>query len=212
MRLFKRTTADEAAIPEDLRPYYSGQTSGFRRWLGPIMRIILLLVLLALLVWAGVSLVNYFAKRNDGATDKNNTPATSQQAQREKDEAAKKAADDKAAKDAAAKKAADEKAAKDAAAKKEAEQKAAAAKAEEERKKQQAAATAPAPSPSAPGGAQTETGTSGGAVATNPPASSGTQSLPNSGPAEVSEVIALFIGTTIVAAVAHRLFVEFKLR
>lgn len=54
MRLFHRSNPDTADIPEDLQPYYDNQAGGIGRWLGPILRGVALLVVLALLVWGGI--------------------------------------------------------------------------------------------------------------------------------------------------------------
>ncbi len=76
---FKRSnkSTTTSAIPEDLQQYYSGQSTGPRRWFGFAVRILALLIIVVLIVWGGVWIVHKFSGRNDDSTKQT---ATSQQA------------------------------------------------------------------------------------------------------------------------------------
>jgi predicted lipid-binding transport protein (Tim44 family) len=65
MNAFRRTTTSEDPIPEDLKPYYQGRNTAWQRWLGPILRGLLLIVLIGLLVWGGIWGVNKLIHHND---------------------------------------------------------------------------------------------------------------------------------------------------
>jgi len=80
MRFFKRNNTDTAAIPEDLQAYYSSSDSGIRRWVGPILRGILLLIVLALLVWGAIWLINKIRNSNDAKNAANETSQNTQKA------------------------------------------------------------------------------------------------------------------------------------
>jgi cytoskeletal protein RodZ len=80
MRLFPRRNTDTNSIPADLQPYYDGQPSGWRRWVAPILRVGLLVLLLVLLIWGGVALVQRLAKRNNDAANQGTASQSQQQA------------------------------------------------------------------------------------------------------------------------------------
>lgn len=65
MKLFNRKNNTAAAIPEDLQPYYNNQPSGAKRWIGPILRIVLLIAALALLIFGAIWLVRHFTGNDD---------------------------------------------------------------------------------------------------------------------------------------------------
>lgn len=189
MALFGRKKSNDSAVPEDLQQYYSSGNSGIGKW---ILRVILFVLVLALLVWAGIWLFNKLTGSNDEAVS-NPTTATQQL---EEDKA--KAAQDKAKADAAAnKKAADAKAKADAEAKKaeEARKKAAAEanqKIAEAQSQADGAAPAPAsPAPAAPG------------AATPPPTAA--TALPNTGPSSAA-LAGIFAGVSVVGAFLHSLY------
>jgi cytoskeletal protein RodZ len=77
MSLFHRNKTDTAAIPEDLQPYYSSQGTGLRRWVGPILRALVLLIVLALLVWGGIVLVHKLTKSSGKKSTAQTTSQTS---------------------------------------------------------------------------------------------------------------------------------------
>ncbi len=79
MKLFGRDNKNRESIPVDLQPYYTGQESGIRRWIGPIFRGLLLIALLILLAWGGVWLVHKLTNR-DSDSKKANQQSTAQQA------------------------------------------------------------------------------------------------------------------------------------
>lgn len=195
MALFGRKKTTDASgdnnVPVDLQQYYSSGGSGVLRW---ILRVVLLLVIFALLVWGGIWLFRTLTKSDEPAKN----PAqgnTSQQTQAQAD--AKKAqaeADAKKAQAAAdAKKATDEATAKA----KEAQDKAAAeAKKADEEAKKKAAAAAPAPAAPAPA-------TVGGS-------GSGAETLPNAGPGEVA--VAVFGAAAVLGTLGHMVFQRRQVR
>ena len=65
MSVFNRKDDSVDPIPEDLKPYYQGKNTAWQRWLGPVLRGLVLLAVLALLVWGGIWSVNKIVHRND---------------------------------------------------------------------------------------------------------------------------------------------------
>lgn len=78
MKLFKRSNSASQAIPEDLQPYYASQNSGMAKWLGPVLRGLLLIVVLALLIWAGIWLFHKLTKSGTAKTSSNQTSQSTQ--------------------------------------------------------------------------------------------------------------------------------------
>lgn len=182
MALFGRKKSNDSAVPEDLQQYYSSGNSGMGKW---ILRIVLFVLVLALLIWAGIWLFNKLTGSDDPAVS-NPTSATQQL---EEDKA--KAAQDKAKADAeAAKKATDAKA-KAAEEVKKAEEARKKAAAEANQKIAEAQKKANEAAPAAP--------------AAPAPATAG--SLPNAGPS-TAVLTGIFAGVSAVGAFLHALYLR----
>ncbi|HEX8227312.1 MAG TPA: hypothetical protein VF572_05585 [Candidatus Saccharimonadales bacterium] len=184
MSLFRRNNSNAAAIPEDLQPYYSGQQSGLSKWIGPILRAVALLALLALLIWGGLWLVRYF-------TGDNRANQAAQSTSQEASDAAKKKAEEQKQKVAAG--ATPPPAATPAPATPPATPPAATPAPTPKPATPAPAAPAPAPAPAPPATPAPAAGGSGAGSA---------QTLVNSGP---GEVVALFAAVTAAGALLHRL-------
>lgn len=82
MKLFNRNNSNTSNVPADLQPYYNSQNSGWRRWVGPALRALLLFVVLALIVWFGIWLVGKWRdSRADNASNQTSTQRTEQSAE-----------------------------------------------------------------------------------------------------------------------------------
>lgn len=68
MKLFGQSNQTPANIPEDLQPYYRSQTSGWRRFVAPVSRILAVIVVVALIIGAGSWLISTLA--HSGKADK----------------------------------------------------------------------------------------------------------------------------------------------
>ncbi len=77
MSVFKRNNSSDDPIPEDLKPYYEGKSNSWKRWLGPVLRGLVLLAVLALLVWGGIWGVSKIIHRNDDTSKSTASTASS---------------------------------------------------------------------------------------------------------------------------------------
>ena len=73
MALFRKSSTD-TTIPEDLKPYYEGRNTSWRRWVGPVLRGLVLLAAVVLIVWGGIWGVNKLVHHK---SDDKGTTATS---------------------------------------------------------------------------------------------------------------------------------------
>lgn len=75
----RRKDTGDNSIPEDLKPYYEGNGNAWQRWVGPVLRGVLLLVLLGLIVWGGIWAVSKLINRGDDNQGSTASNSTSQQ-------------------------------------------------------------------------------------------------------------------------------------
>ncbi len=78
MAIFNRRDESNSAIPDDLKPYYQGGGSAWQRWVGPVLRGLLLLAVLGLVVWGGIWGVSKLVNRGGDAGKSGGTASTSQ--------------------------------------------------------------------------------------------------------------------------------------
>ncbi len=76
MKFFNRTKSNTTSIPEDLQPYYKGENSGVKRWIGPVIRGLILLAVLILVVWGAIRLVQAVTGNDDDQSTMNTSQKT----------------------------------------------------------------------------------------------------------------------------------------
>ncbi len=90
MALFGRKKSENSDVPVDLQQYYSSGNGGLVKW---IIRIIVFVIILGLLIWAGIWVIQRFTGSDNASSNTNSNNSTSQQ-QNEDDKSGNGSSDD----------------------------------------------------------------------------------------------------------------------
>jgi cytoskeletal protein RodZ len=182
-----RRNASENTIPEDLKPYYEGRNSAWRRWVGPVLRGLLLLVLIALIVWGGIWGIGKLVHRgssNDGSTASNSSQTDNSNNKNDNSQSSGAAANED-------KKKSDDNNSED----------------NKSDDKQASPAPAPEPAPTPAPAASNDTGEAGPSAPSPAADENEDDQLANTGP---GEVLAAFFATVVMATLAYHFLVSYR--